>query len=162
MSLSVHSRAAAKNANDCAEKINVPDLTAFFARGGKAILYTGWSDELISPGDSVSSMLPSSINADATHVPQIKWHADVTAYTRAHSNLDADEHIKLFMVPGMTHCAVSEAPHTETVSLPCYHQYGPSAWSFGANEHRFRAPHLHNESRYDGTSLSLSLCKNSY
>ncbi|GHJ83854.1 hypothetical protein NliqN6_0256 [Naganishia liquefaciens] len=107
--------------------INIPDLTAFFARGGKVILYTGWSDELISPGDS------------------IKWHADVTAYTRAHSDLDPDEHFKLFMVPGMTHCA-----------------FGPSAWSFGANEHRFRGPHLHNEARYDAQASVVEWVENGH
>ncbi|KAI5453740.1 hypothetical protein NCC49_005555 [Naganishia albida] len=94
--------------------INIPDLTAFFARGGKVIQYTGWSDELISPGDS------------------IKWYSDVSAYTMANTNITTDDHFRLFMVPGMTHCA-----------------YGPSAWAFGANEHRFRAPHLQEGPRYD-------------
>ncbi|KAJ9118883.1 hypothetical protein QFC24_006082 [Naganishia onofrii] len=32
-----------------------PNLTAFFARGGKVLQYAGWDDELVSTGHSVSS-----------------------------------------------------------------------------------------------------------
>ncbi|GHJ89108.1 hypothetical protein NliqN6_5510 [Naganishia liquefaciens] len=69
---------------------NVPDLTAFFARGGKVIQYVGWNDQLISPGNS------------------IKWYQDVYAYTLANSNLNPEEHFKLITVPAMTHCSGGE------------------------------------------------------
>ncbi|KAJ9093182.1 hypothetical protein QFC21_006499 [Naganishia friedmannii] len=69
---------------------NTPDLTAFFARGGKVIQYVGWNDQLISPGNS------------------IKWYKDVYAYTLANSAINPDEHFKLFTVPGMRHCFTGE------------------------------------------------------
>ncbi|KAJ9111015.1 hypothetical protein QFC22_006611 [Naganishia vaughanmartiniae] len=69
---------------------NTPDLTAFFARGGKVIQYVGWNDQLISPGNS------------------IKWYKDVYAYTLANSRINPDEHFKLFTVPGMRHCFTGE------------------------------------------------------
>ncbi|KAJ9120083.1 hypothetical protein QFC22_002981 [Naganishia vaughanmartiniae] len=36
----------------------------------------------------------------------IKWYKDVLAYTAAKSDLDVDNHFKLFTVPGMQHCRV--------------------------------------------------------
>ncbi|KAJ9098119.1 hypothetical protein QFC21_004448 [Naganishia friedmannii] len=122
-----------------AAQINVPDLTAFFARGGKVIQYTGWSDELIAPGDS----LRLTKRLSALWVLQIKWYSDVSAFTLANTDINPDEHFRLFMVPGMTHCA-----------------YGPSAWAFGANEHRFRAPHLQEGPRYDAQAAIVEWVEN--
>jgi hypothetical protein len=48
---------------------------------------------------------------DIAILEQIKWHSDVSAYTRSQTDIDPDEHFKLFMVPGMTHCAVSDKRH---------------------------------------------------
>ncbi|KAJ9117443.1 hypothetical protein QFC22_004293 [Naganishia vaughanmartiniae] len=54
-----------------------PDLTAFFARGGKILQYAGWDDELVSTGHSN------------------KWFEDVTAHTIAHSDLDPNDHFHI-------------------------------------------------------------------
>lgn len=75
----------------------------------------------------------------------------------ANTNITTDNHFRLFMVPGMTHCAVST--RTRMVTPDCLLtspslQYGPSAWAFGANEHRFRAPHLQEGPRYDGELIT--------
>lgn len=73
----------------------------------------------------------------------------------ANTDINTDDHFRLFMVPGMTQCAVSPCPDTliERCLLTSESsQYGPSAWAFGANEHRFRAPHLQEGPRYDGES----------
>ncbi|KAJ9103813.1 hypothetical protein QFC21_002275 [Naganishia friedmannii] len=94
--------------------VTTPDLTAFFARGGKVIQYVGWQDPLITPGNS------------------IKWYKDVVAYTAAKSDLDVDNHFKLFTVPGMQHC-----------------RGGPGAWIFGANAQRAQAPPLQEGPQYD-------------
>jgi feruloyl esterase len=67
-----------------------PDLTAFKARGGKLLLYTGWADPLIPAADLVNyyeSMQKTMGGAQAT--------ADFA---------------RLFMVPGMGHCAGGNAP----------------------------------------------------
>jgi feruloyl esterase len=61
-----------------------PDLSAFKARGGKLIMYHGWSDALVPAGGTV------------------------TAWNRMNSKMGADSmsaFARLFMVPGMGHCA---------------------------------------------------------
>ncbi len=70
------------NAND-------PDLTAFKRRGGKLILYHGWSDAAIAPT------------------------ATVNYYQRVVADMGAAqtrEFVRLFMVPGMEHCNGGEGP----------------------------------------------------
>jgi feruloyl esterase len=65
-------------------------LTAFKARRGKLLLYTGWADPLIPAADLVNyyeSMQKTMGGAQAT--------ADFA---------------RLFMVPGMGHCAGGNAP----------------------------------------------------
>ena len=67
-----------------------PDLSAFKKRGGKLLLYTGWADPLIPAADLVhyyEGMQKKMGGAQAT--------ADFA---------------RLFMVPGMGHCAGGNAP----------------------------------------------------
>lgn len=59
-----------------------PDLSAFKARGGKLIMYHGWSDNLIMP------------------------QGTVRYYERMRQTVaGADEFSRLYMVPGMGHCS---------------------------------------------------------
>ncbi|WP_341890704.1 tannase/feruloyl esterase family alpha/beta hydrolase [Variovorax sp. YR752] len=59
-----------------------PDLSAFKARGGKLILWHGWSDQLIMPQGTVNY------------------------YERVRQAVSgSDEFSRLYMVPGMAHCA---------------------------------------------------------
>lgn len=60
-----------------------PDLRAFARRGGKLIMYQGWNDPIISPTETIGYF-------DAV---------------RRQLGPDADKHVRLFMVPGMMHCA---------------------------------------------------------
>jgi hypothetical protein len=64
-----------------------PDLSAFKARGGKLIQYHGWNDPGIPPGFS------------------LEYHARVG--TRMGK---IDDFYRLYMVPGMLHCAGGDAP----------------------------------------------------
>lgn len=68
-----------------------PNLRAFFARNGKLIMYHGWADQAIAPGNSINY------------------------YTSVVNNLGgepkASNDIRLFMVPGMGHCAGGEGPN---------------------------------------------------
>jgi feruloyl esterase len=67
-----------------------PDLSAFKKRGGKLVLYTGWADPLIPAADLIhyyEGMQKKMGGAQAT--------ADFA---------------RLFMVPGMGHCAGGNAP----------------------------------------------------
>jgi Tannase and feruloyl esterase len=69
-----------------------PDLSAFFARGGKLIHYHGWSDPQISPGNSTQYF---------TRVATAAGGASAVA-----------ANYRLFMAPGMGHCGGGEGPNT--------------------------------------------------
>jgi feruloyl esterase len=67
-----------------------PDLTAFRDRGGKVIVWHGWADQLITADGSVDY------------------------YTRVQQEMGGakkvSEFIRLFMAPGVTHCAGGAGP----------------------------------------------------
>jgi feruloyl esterase len=62
---------------------NDPDLSAFRNRGGKLILYHGWSDAAIAPQNAIDYVDSVSARMGATSV---------------------DGFLRLYMVPGMQHC----------------------------------------------------------
>ncbi|MEP7338057.1 MAG: tannase/feruloyl esterase family alpha/beta hydrolase [Acidobacteriota bacterium] len=76
--------ASALNATD-------PNLKAFKARGGKLILYHGWSDAALPP------------------VNTINYFQSVTAKL---GQREAGAFMRLFMVPGMQHCAGGPGPNS--------------------------------------------------
>src|SRR5262245_32990075 len=68
-----------------------PDLSAFAAHGGKLILYHGWNDQLIAPQNTIDY------------------------YTSVRNKIGAaqtDTFVRLFMAPGMMHCAGGPGPNT--------------------------------------------------
>jgi Tannase and feruloyl esterase len=67
-----------------------PDLSRFAAHGGKLIMYHGWNDPAISPLNSV------------------QYLGDVQ---RAMGSAKADDTVRLYMVPGMEHCAGGPGPN---------------------------------------------------
>jgi len=62
-----------------------PDLSAFKARGGKAIVYQGWQDPVVNAVDTIA------------------FYERVRA--RQGSQQEVDRFFRLFMVPGMGHCS---------------------------------------------------------
>jgi feruloyl esterase len=68
-----------------------PDLKAFFARGGKLLMYHGWADPQISP-----------LNATT-------YYDQVTKTSGGASRISAS--YRLFMAPGMAHCGGGEGPN---------------------------------------------------
>ena len=66
-----------------------PDLSAFKARGGKLLLYHGWNDTAISPGNTID------------------YYSSVLSKMGAKQ----DSWIRLFMAPGMQHCGGGPGPN---------------------------------------------------
>jgi hypothetical protein len=91
--------AASLNATD-------PNLTAFMKRGGKLILYHGWSDAAIPAQNTID------------------YYRSVVARM---GQRDADRFVRLFMVPGMQHCA--DGPGTYS-----FGQFGGGAQATPAND----------------------------
>jgi feruloyl esterase len=69
-----------------------PHLMAFANHGGKLLLYHGWADQQVAPGSTVEYYESvRGLSADPQH---------------------ADSWLRLFMAPGMAHCAGGEGPDT--------------------------------------------------
>jgi len=68
-----------------------PDLRDFKSRGGKLIMYHGWNDQLVQPMNSVN------------------YYQSVAKHL---GTKDTDDFVRLFMVPGMTHCSGGPGPNT--------------------------------------------------
>lgn len=66
-----------------------PDLSRFRARGGKLIIYHGWSDTAIAPVNSINYYKSAVAKAGAK---------------------EAEKFLRLFMVPGMQHCGGGPGP----------------------------------------------------
>ena len=69
-----------------------PDMKPFFGRGGKLLLYHGWSDPQVP-----------ALNT-------IKYYESVVANLGGAA--EAAKHVRLFMAPGMGHCRGGEGPNT--------------------------------------------------
>jgi feruloyl esterase len=69
-----------------------PDLSAFRARGGKLLMYTGWADPVAAPLDI------------------LKYYTAATA--RNGGTERTKEFFRFFMVPGMGHCGGGLGPNT--------------------------------------------------
>ena len=69
-----------------------PNLKRFVSHGGKLILYHGWSDNLIAPLNSVNYF-----NSVVSKLGGLE---------------KTEESVRLFMAPGMGHCAGGEGPNT--------------------------------------------------
>ena len=66
-----------------------PDLTAFYRRGGKLILYHGWSDAAVSPQNTIN------------------YYESVR---KTMGDESTQKLVRLFMVPGMEHCNLGTGP----------------------------------------------------
>lgn len=67
-----------------------PNLKAFFGRGGKLLMYHGWSDPQVSPLNTID------------------YYTSVLKTMGATASADS---IRLFMLPGMGHCGGGDGPN---------------------------------------------------
>ena len=77
-----------------------PDLDIFRAHGHKLLLYHGWADPLVAPGETV-------------HYYDTVQARDAELNAGTYSGRDAkplDDSLRLFMVPGMAHCGGGPGP----------------------------------------------------
>jgi hypothetical protein len=90
-------KAAQEKTAQALDAVN-PDLTAFRARGGKLILYHGWNDPAISALGTIDyyNSVVEKVGVEQTQ-----------------------EFVRLFLVPGMQHCAGGPGPSD-------FGQWGPS------------------------------------
>jgi feruloyl esterase len=81
-----------------------PDLTAFRRRGGKMIIWHGWSDPLPNPGDTIDYYKKASDFRDRDRYK--------TAFR--HHLSDDEEFLRLFLLPNVGHCggAAPGGPNT--------------------------------------------------
>ena len=77
-----------------------PDVTPFVQRGGKAILYHGWSDTNVIPTPTVEL-----------------YEAMQDTVSRKRGADDFRDHVRLFMAPGMAHCGGGEGPNDYVASV---------------------------------------------
>ena len=68
-----------------------PNLTRFFARGGKLLIYHGWNDQNVSPYNTIKYF---------NSAQEALGGASRTA-----------DNMRLFMAPGMAHCSGGEGPN---------------------------------------------------
>ena len=68
-----------------------PNLKSFRDRGGKIIMYHGWNDQLIAPLNSINYY---------------------NSVSKAMGANNTDDFFRLFMAPGMLHCAGGPGPNT--------------------------------------------------
>lgn len=71
-----------------------PDLSAFESRGRKLIVYHGWADGLVTPGEAINYR--DAVLADRQHAAGNRSMVDAQRQT--------DRFYRLFMIPGMAHC----------------------------------------------------------
>lgn len=69
-----------------------PDLSKFFDHKGKLLMYHGWNDQLIAPGNSINYY--NSVAKKLGGVAKI------------------DQSMRLFMAPGMQHCNGGDGPNS--------------------------------------------------
>ncbi len=82
-----------------------PDLRAFRERGGKLIMYHGWFDARVNPRNSINYYEAVVRNIAGNHGRKL---GDLDHGNAKH---ETDESLRLFMVPGMTHCLGGPGPN---------------------------------------------------
>lgn len=75
---------------------NNADLSAFAAKGSKLLMYQGWADPLVAPQDLIDYYLRVEAQQKGSSAEQLR---------------KTQQYFRLFMVPGMYHCAFGPGPN---------------------------------------------------
>ena len=75
---------------------NNPDLSAFATNGSKLLMYQGWADPLVAPQDLIDYYLRVEAQQKGSSAEQLR---------------KTQQYFRLFMVPGMYHCAFGPGPN---------------------------------------------------
>jgi len=91
------------------------DLSEFNERGNKLIMYHGWADPLIPSPSSINyfNALVAGDNGDNVQLAGV-----VRSLDRAHRLARTQKYARLFMVPGMFHCAGGPGPNVFDAITP--------------------------------------------
>jgi feruloyl esterase len=84
-----------------------PNLKAFRAHDGKLLLYQGWSDPAVAPLNAVNYY--KSVVAALTGKDRRTFEPESGTFLQA--NEKAEDGVRLFMVPGMSHCGGGPGPN---------------------------------------------------
>jgi len=95
---------------------NNPDLSAFRARGGKLLMWHGWTDTTLEPRSSVNyynSVV--AVTGSGVDVNLLRNNSVLRGplYSRRRQYLDeTQEYFRLFMAPGVNHCGGGLGPNS--------------------------------------------------
>jgi feruloyl esterase len=95
---------------------NSPDLSAFKARGGKLLMWHGWTDTTLEPRNSVNyynSVV--AVTGAGLHLPGLLDEAGENGALHAHRRQyleETQEFFRLFMAPGVNHCGGGAGPNS--------------------------------------------------
>ncbi len=95
---------------------NDPDLSAFKARGGKLLMWHGWTDTTLEPRNSVNyynSVV--AVTGGGLHLPGLTDEAGANGRLHAHRReylAETQDFFRLFMAPGVNHCGGGEGPNS--------------------------------------------------
>lgn len=90
------------------------NMQPFFMHGGKMIMYHGWSDPVVAPTNTINQY--KLIVATLTGAKPGAFMQETAAFMTA--NQKAEESLRLFMAPGMSHCGGGDGPNVFDAFTP--------------------------------------------
>jgi feruloyl esterase len=84
-----------------------PSLKPFRAHDRKLLMYQGWSDPAVAPLNAINYY--KSLVAALTGTDEHTFEPETDVFSR--SNTKAEDGVRLFMVPGMSHCGGGPGPN---------------------------------------------------
>ncbi|MDR3735674.1 MAG: tannase/feruloyl esterase family alpha/beta hydrolase [Acidobacteriaceae bacterium] len=83
-----------------------PDLDPFREHGHKLLMYHGWNDSVVAPGEAIK-YYQAVVTRDKEQSSKDKHKKDVASQS---APIPVDSFYRLFMVPGMEHCGGGPGP----------------------------------------------------